>query len=254
MLKSLHEERKTLLCKGINMDQLTLNLLRDALVWHPDAGPAGVTLFNALYEAIIQGRLPPGQALSEAQLSKQLNTSRQLVREAFIKLAERRLLDIVPQRGTFVVRVSPQRVLEAQWVREAIETRIVAEAARQADPQLVRTLRELVDQQLRVSPHDYPSFQALDDAFHRSLALAVQHGYAWEVIEQSKAQTDRVRYLSLESQTPFELLARQHARIVDAIAAGDTDGAVAAMGAHLRVIIRTLPEIVKRHSELFDEE
>ncbi len=105
----------------------TLDFLRKALTWRPDAGPAGTALFNALYESIIQGRLRPGQGLSEAQLAQHLSISRQLVREAFIKLAERRLLAILPQRGTFVVRVSPARVLEAQWVREAIETRIVGE-------------------------------------------------------------------------------------------------------------------------------
>ncbi|MYN11744.1 FCD domain-containing protein [Pusillimonas sp. TS35] len=236
------------------MDENTLDFLRKALTWRPDAGPAGTALFNALYESIIQGRLRPGQGLSEAQLAQHLSISRQLVREAFIKLAERRLLAILPQRGTFVVRVSPARVLEAQWVREAIETRIVGEAARRNDPALVRTLRDLIARQMRVQAEDYPAFQELDDAFHRTLALAVHHGYAWEVIEQSKAQTDRVRYLSLESQTPFELLARQHGRIVDAIEQGDEKAAMAAMGAHLQVILRTLPEIVKRHPDLFEKE
>jgi DNA-binding GntR family transcriptional regulator len=236
------------------MDESALTRLGAALARRQESGPAGVSLYHTLYEAIVHGDLPPGQALSEADLSRRLATSRQLVREAFIKLAERNLLSIVPQRGTFVVRISPRRVLEAQWVREAIETRIAGEAARARDPELVRTLRDLVARQKRVPSRDYRQFQELDDAFHRTLALSVDREYAWEIVEQSKAQTDRVRYLSLESATSFGLLATQHALIVDAIANGDAARASKAISTHLRMIVQTLPGIVRDHPEIFEPE
>lgn len=236
------------------MDDSALNRLGSALARRQESGPAGVSLYHTLYEAIVQGDLPPGQALSEADLSRRLATSRQLVREAFIKLAERKLLSIVPQRGTFVVRISPRRVLEAQWVREAIETRIAGEAARVRDPELVATLRDLVARQKRAPSRDYRQFQELDDAFHRTLALSVDREYAWEIIEQSKAQTDRVRYLSLESATSFGLLASQHALIVDAIANGEAARASKAISTHLRMILQTLPGIVRDHPEIFESE
>ncbi len=233
------------------MNDSTMTRLAATLARRLAAGPAGVALYDTLYEAIVQGELPPGQALSEADLSKRLATSRQLVREAFIKLSERKLLSIVPQRGTFVVRISPQRVLEAQWVRESIETRIADEAARAADPALVHALRGLIARQRAVPANDYPQFQLLDDAFHRALALSVNREYAWEIIEQSKTQTDRVRYLSLESATSFDLLADQHGAIVDAIAAGDPARAAGAVSSHLRLIVTTLPDIVRDHPAIF---
>lgn len=235
-----------------NMDDSALARLGAALARRQEGAPAGLSLYQTLYEAIVQGELPPGEALSEADLSRRLSTSRQLVREAFIKLAERRLLSIVPQRGTFVVRISPRRVLEAQWVREAIETRIAGEAARARDPDLVRKLRDLVARQKRVPSRDYRQFQELDDAFHRALAQSVKRDYAWEVVEQSKAQTDRVRYLSLESATSFVQLAAQHGVIVDAIADGDVARASRAVSAHLRMIVQTLPGIIRGHPEIFE--
>lgn len=235
------------------MDDTTLAQLSTQFARRQDATATGVVLYNTLFDAIIQGDLLPGRALSEADLSKRLAVSRQLVREAFIKLAERKLLIVLPQRGTFVVKISPARVLEARWVRETIETRIVEEAARATTPALLKTLSELVARQRQVPQGDYRQFQALDDAFHRTLAYSVDRAYAWEVIEQSKAQMDRVRYLSLESVTSFELLADQHAAIVAALAAGDAAAAVAAVGDHLRMLQQTLPAIVAEHPELFED-
>lgn len=213
---------------------------------------AGGMLYNFLAEAIIQGELRPGTALSEADLARRLEVSRQLVREAFIKLAERKLLMILPQRGSFVVKISPARVLEARWVRETIETRIAGEAARAADAALVARLREIVERQRRVPLGELRQFQALDDEFHQAIAYAVDRAYAWEIIEQSKAQMDRVRFLSLEEETSFELLAGQHTLIVDAIEAGDVTAAEAAISAHLRMLQKTLPAIVQAHPDLFE--
>ena len=65
----------------------------------------GTQLHRHLRGAIIRGEIQPGQALSESEIAKQYSMSRQPVREAFIKLAEERLVVILPQRGTFVVKI-----------------------------------------------------------------------------------------------------------------------------------------------------
>ena len=85
-----------------------------------------------LRNAIIRGEITPGVALSESEIARQYQTSRQPVREAFIKLAEERLVSIQPQRGTFVVKISVADVLDARFVREAIEIAVTREAATSA--------------------------------------------------------------------------------------------------------------------------
>lgn len=236
------------------MDESLLAELSTLLARRQDTATTGVMLYNRLFEAIIQGDLLPGLALSEAVLAKRLSVSRQLVRETFIKLAERKLLVILPQRGTFVVKISPKRVLEARWVRETIETRIAADLAERADNGLLNGLRDLVARQRQVPQGDFHQFQALDDAFHRAMAHAVGRAYAWEVVEQSKAQMDRVRFLSLTMLTPFGMLADQHARIIDALASGNREAAAHATASHLHVLEQTLPEIVRTYPDLFETE
>ena len=79
-------------------------------------------------------RLQPGQALSETEISKQFGVSRQPVREAFIKLAEAGLVEIRPQRGTFVVPITQRDVLQARFIREAVEVAVVGELPTRSSP------------------------------------------------------------------------------------------------------------------------
>lgn len=211
-------------------------------------------VYRHLRNAIIRGEISPGGALSESEIARQYTTSRQPVREAFIKLAEERLVSIQPQRGTFVVKISVAEVLDARFVREAIEIAVTRDAATSAPLPAVKELRRLIDAQGAVESGHNDEFLALDEEFHRTIALSVGRAHAWRVIEGIKAQMDRIRYLSLDDATPIPLIIEQHKRIVDGIEAGDPTVAAAAMRSHLREITLSLPNIASRFPELFEAE
>jgi DNA-binding GntR family transcriptional regulator len=209
-------------------------------------------LYRHLRGAVVRGELHPGQALSESEIARQYSTSRQPVREAFIKLAEERLVVILPQRGTFVVKISVADVLDARFVREAIEVAVVQEAATMASPAAIKEMRDVIARQKDVAHGHNEEFLALDEEFHRTLALSVGRAHAWRVIENIKAQMDRIRYLSLDDATPIHLIIEQHTRMVDGIEAGDPTAAAAATRSHLREIIVSLPNIAARFPDLFE--
>lgn len=211
-------------------------------------------LYRHLRGIIVRGELHPGQALSESEIARRYSTSRQPVREAFIKLAEERLVVVQPQRGTFVMKISVADVLDARFVREAIEVAVVQEAATLASPTVINELRDLIEQQKAVVQghnEEFEEFLALDEEFHRTISLSVGHAHAWRVIENIKAQMDRIRYLSFYDATPLSLIIEQHSRIVDGIEAGDPTVAAAAMRSHLREIMLSLPVIATRFPDLF---
>ena len=209
-------------------------------------------LYHHLRGAVVRGELRPGQALSESEIARQYATSRQPVREAFIKLAEERLVVILPQRGTFVVKISVADVLDARFVREAIEVAVAQEAATSASPAAIKEMRKVIEQQKHIAHGHNEEFLALDEEFHRTLALSVGRAHAWRVIESIKAQMDRIRYLSLDDATPIPLIIEQHTRMVDGIEAGDPTAAAAATRSHLREIIVSLPNIAARFPDLFE--
>ncbi|MGO3057298.1 MAG: GntR family transcriptional regulator [Halomonas sp.] len=211
-------------------------------------------LYQVLRQSIIQMVLPPGKALSEKEVADAFAVSRQPVREAFIRLSEAGLVEVRPQRGTYVVKISQGAVLEARFVREAVEVAVVRQAtAKGLAPDVLTELHDLLERQRRcIEPHDTIRFYRLDERFHKTLSLAVGQQAAWKVIEEVRAQMDRVRYLSVPDTTPIARLIDQHAHIVAAIEDRDITMAEQAMRRHLREIFVSLPDLVKRFPEMFD--
>lgn len=211
-------------------------------------------LYQVLRQSIIQMVLPPGKALSEKEVADAFSVSRQPVREAFIRLSEAGLVEVRPQRGTYVVKISQGAVLEARFVREAVEVAVVRQAtAKGLAPDVLTELHDLLERQRRcIEPHDTIRFYRLDERFHKTLSLAVGQQAAWKVIEEVRAQMDRVRYLSVPDTTPIARLIDQHAHIVTAIEDRDIAMAEQAMRRHLREIFVSLPDLVKRFPEMFD--
>ncbi|MBL4810962.1 MAG: GntR family transcriptional regulator [Rhodobacteraceae bacterium] len=213
--------------------------------------PIGRQIYHRLRNGIVSGELAPGIRVSEAVVADSMQVSRQPVRETFIKLAEEGLLEIMPQRGTFVPKISVKQVTTAQFVREAIEADITKLAAERFTAAQIAELRvQLSDQEACIGGR-VERFITLDDQFHRSLAAWIDMGQAWDVIETLKAQFDRVRFLSIQKY-PVGALVQQHRRVVDAIEAGDSALAAQAMREHLRTVLTDLPKIAAERPELFD--
>lgn len=211
----------------------------------------GPQLRKILRERIIRTDLPPGSPLSESEIAKVYSISRQPVREAFIKLSEEGLVEIRPQRGTFVRKISTSDVMDARFVREAVEADIVKLLAGNPRQEAIAVLRDLVAQQTEAARHDHLKFMELDERFHRQLSAAAGKNGVWRVIEESKSQMDRVRFLST-MQFPMDKLVEQHTAIVDAIALGDAAAAENAMRMHLREVLKDLPKVAESSPHYFE--
>ncbi len=207
-------------------------------------------LYAALRMAIIGNELSPGARISEAEVAQQYGISRQPVREAFITLANEGLLDIRPQRGSFVAKISLAAVLDARFVREAVEADIVKLLAATPDAALLANLRQQLTRQQELVGGSARDFMEADEIFHRTLAEGAGKGNAWRVVEEMKAQMDRVRFLS-SMHFPVARLIDQHRAIVDAIAEGDATGAETRIRTHLQGILSDLPVIKQERPEYF---
>lgn len=218
-----------------------------------DSGLAvGPQIVRLIHQRIITGDLLPGARISETEIAVGYGVSRQPVREAFIKLAEEGLLEIRPQRGTYVRKISVAAVTDARFVREAIEADVVRLLAQSPDPALERELKRQIEAQKQVIASDVQGFVPLDDAFHRTLAEAAGKPFAWTVIDGLKSQMDRVRQLST-LRLQRDTLIDHHTAIAEAIGRGDVGGADAAMRTHLREILKDLPVIRQSLPEYFEE-
>lgn len=208
-------------------------------------------VFERLRADIVAGRLSPGTPMAELDLCDRLGVSRTPVREALIKLADIGLVNIYPQRGTFVAPISPEAFRHAQFIREHLECAMVAEAVRHIDATSLRQLNDILERQQEVALRGSGvDFYEPDEQFHRTIARIARHEAVWTVVRESKVHFDRVRHLTLvEDEAHVPLLIEQHREIVVGLANCDEVGAVAAMRRHLREIFRRAEGIFARHGE-----
>lgn len=212
-------------------------------------------IFDTLRNAIVTMKLLPGNSISEAEVAKQLGVSRQPVREAFIQLSKIGMLNIIPQKGTFIVKICERDVENATFIREAIEVAIVQRACLTAEQEHIESIFELISRQEDVAIElDQEKFLQLDDAFHQMIAISADCLYGWNLVENLKAQMDRVRFLSLPKATPIKKIVSQHRSIAEAIQARDQGAACDAMKVHLSEILHSLPTIADEYKDMFDNE
>jgi len=210
--------------------------------------PFAAQLHARLRQRIVHGELPPGTRLSEQEIADQYALSRQPVREAFIRLAGEGLLEVRPQRGTFVTRIDMEWVLCTQFIRESVESDIARLAAAQALPQDHQALFDQIDrQQAETQP---PALVRLDEEFHAMLARIAGKALVWQHLQQVKMPLDRARHL-LSAMTPREVMLAQHRHLAEAIAARDPDAAEAAMRQHLRRVLVDLSGVLKLSPDYF---
>ena len=214
-------------------------------------GPVSVSaIHDALRQDIIVLRLTPGARMSENELARRFGTSRTPVREALFRLVDEGLVEVLPQRGTFITRISLRAVRRARFVREALEIAIIRRAAENGlGAAALARLDSIIAEQ--AAARDEPErFTEADDAFHRAFADGIDVGDVWGVLEREKAQFDRLRFLSLPNVTPVATLIEQHQAMLSAVRAGDVSSAERAVRTHLSEVLKVVDALSANHPGL----
>lgn len=215
--------------------------------------PTRVQIYAHLREAIVRGDLEPGRPISENDLSAQLKVSRTPIREALGRLRDDRLVEILPQRGTFVSRINPRAVGDAQFIREALETAAIRRAAEVAGERDIADMETNLNAQDRANEaHDLDSFYILDDGFHRALCDLSGHPTVWAVSDRAKAHLNRVRRLSLDAPDYLTEMIEEHRGVLAAVAEHDADLAEDLLRHHLRMVLREVPRLRTEHPDYFE--
>ncbi len=211
-------------------------------------------VYARLRDEIVTLRHPPRSPLREKELAAAFGVSRTPIREAMLRLADERLVDIFPQRGTFVAPIKVVDVLDALFLRVAVEeaaARVATEtrSGEAADALADNLRRHEAATKRREAP---ATFYRLDEEFHQTLMAFSGHPTVWRALNNAKAQMDRVRRLALPDPGHFPHVLRGHRKIVDAIRSGDGAAAAQAARAHLVPLEDILRRLAEKHPDYFD--
>jgi DNA-binding GntR family transcriptional regulator len=205
---------------------------------------ATVPVVDAIRTAIAEGEFVPNQRLVEADLSERFGASRAAVRTALVQLSSEGLVERVQNRGARVRAVSLAEAIEITEVRMALEGLCAAKAAQRLTDDDRDRLREIGEaMRAAVASGDLLGYSELNRRLHgfvRELAGQVTAG---AILERLRGQNVRHQFqLAMHPGRPAVSLP-QHLEIIEALCAGDSDAAEAAMRRHIRSVIKTLPEV-----------
>ena len=193
-----------------------------------------------MYDNIMSFQLVPGTAISEQDISSQLDISRTPVRDAFVRLAQLKLLDIVPQRKTTVSRIHTEQLDDSCFMRQAVECAIIKQACEKfPKTHLKRLENNLAREQQAIAKSDNNSLFKLDEVLHKTIFDGCHRGRIWDYLTQTDLNYLRARVLVTMSRVnQMEIVFDQHRRIVEAIKNQDEQAALDVMGPH---VVRVLP-------------
>ncbi len=193
-------------------------------------------VIGRLRGAILAGRIVPGQRLIANDLTEQLGVSRGSIREAFQRLAADGLLDIIPNRGAVVRRLSRDHVRELFQIRvnlEGLGARLAAEQIDRLDhrQQFLTVWDEVKPDG---SERSWALFMQQNRIYHRTIVSIGENKQLTELIDN--LQLPIVMFQVGQAMRPenSERSHRDHVLIADAILSGDPDAAENAMRKHLQ--------------------
>jgi len=206
---------------------------------------------NALRDAIVSLALRPGEMLDKNAICDQLGVSRFPVSEALARLQGEGLIEILPQRGSIVSLVRIADVREYMLIRKALESEAVRALVGRHDDSLIADLRaNLAGQRHAVERDDRSGFHARDLEFHDMLLDAMRFAKVRAIIDSVRANLDRARRLIITPRR-LALSLDEHRAVFDAIVAGQTERAIAAMRGHIDSVMAELLVFARQRPDIF---
>ena len=191
-----------------------------------------VEVTRILKERILGGHYAEDQFIRQELIAQELGVSRIPVREAIAQLEAEGLLIREKYRGAVVPKLLATEIDEIYALRAMIEPYLLRAAMEKITPEQIEHLRQIIARSRAAA--DTADWAGLNVDFHRSLYTLADKPLAMQVLDNLLLRADRYlkvqRFMSSQTQTESDA---EHQRILDHIAAGDTDAAVETLCSHI---------------------
>ena len=213
--------------------------------------PLRDVVFMAIREAILSGKLEPGERLMEIHLARELGVSRTPVREAIRMLELEGLVNMIPRRGAVVAEITPTDMEDVLEVRAALEQLAVRKACSSMTQEQLQDLKNAA----RVfadclRKDDLKASAQADVEFHEIISSATGNRRLIQILNNLREQMYRYRLEQLKDKKTYADLVREHAEICKALEERSEEKASAAIHVHIDHQKESIMETLrKKHSE-----
>src|SRR4051812_48920391 len=178
----------------------------------------GQLVARRIREAILSGRLRPGERIPQDALAREFGTSRIPVREALAELESEGLVSLVPHAGARVAKFNVAELEEVYRIRESVEPMVVAESAEHLTADQLTKLKQTLEE-IEASTARPEHWLQLDRRFHVATYAGADLPRASALVESFWNRTQHYRralILALDAEA-FEIIHLEHRAILDAL-------------------------------------
>ncbi len=195
------------------------------------------SVYAAMRHNIRNLNLVPGTVISESEVSARYNVSRTPVREAFIRLADEALINVVPQKETMVSLIDLKRVNQEHFLRERLELAVLEPFIKYSTAEHIAQLQAYIKkQQTAYNNKMWIDFMGYDDAFHQVLYQASGQELSGRLVSSMSGHYYRIRLLSTWLNGVAGNVITQHQEMVDTLLKKDLQAAQSLLKSHLNKI------------------
>lgn len=189
---------------------------------------------NLLRQSIIDGTIPSGEELNQAQIAERLGISRGPVREALGQLEQEGLIRSAPYKGVIVTPLNPTYIRELYNLRSALETFALRIGITRNDPQDLHNLHLIVDA-MRVAAQRQESRELarLDLRFHSSIIYLARHSLLEHTWTPLKIGVQRCLHSRHRIYSSLDEVVGTHPELLEAMDRGDVEGASKILHEHI---------------------
>ena len=201
----------------------------------------GQHVARRIREAILSGRLRPGERIPQDALAREFGTSRIPVREALAELESEGLIELVPHAGARVAKFNLAELEEVYLIRESVEPMVIAESAEHLTAEHLVELRLTIGE-IEASTARPENWLQLDRRFHVATYAGADLPRARSLVESFWNRTQHYRralILELDAKA-FEIVHLEHRAILDALERRSGEDAATALRSHIRRTRKTL--------------
>lgn len=186
--------------------------------------PLRDVVFESLREAILEGKLSPGQRLMEVQLAEQLGVSRTPVREAIRKLELEGLVVMLPRKGAYVADISLKDLVDVLEIRASLEGLSASLAAERISEDDIKELEKIAQDFKEYALNgNVEQLLKMDVEFHECIFKAANNKKLHQLINSLWEQVYRFRVTYISDYDSSVNIIKEHELILDAIKNGDSE-------------------------------
>lgn len=200
-----------------------------------------------LRQRIVEGEIAPGSKLNERELSELLHVSRTPLREAIKMLASEGLVELLPNRGAVAAQLSRQDVVDTFEVIAGLEGQSgELAAARITDAELAEIRALHYEMLAAYTRRDLSAYYRLNAGIHDKINLAARNPVLAHTYRTVNARLQALRFRSNFDERKWGQAVKEHAQMVERLAARDGVGMRAVMVSHLEAKRDVVLDLMQR--------